>query len=286
MQAISTFDKTILNALSAHIAILDANGAIHETNRAWQRFGEDNGMVIISDASKLNYLDICDSATGDDADYSHQAANGIRRVIQKQIDEFTMEYPCDSPTEKLWFYMRATRIENAQPYCIVVSHENITPLKLAEETIREREAELHLKNMNLEEVNTALKVLLKRREDDRAELEERFVVNIQQLVTSYIEKIKSTPLNDRQKTYLEIIESHLNDIVSPLLQKIAAMHLHLTPQEIQVASLVKAGRTTKEIADILSVSANAIDFHRKNIRNKFGLNHKKTNLRTFLLSMA
>lgn len=283
---ISNFDKTILNALSAHIAILDATGVIHETNQAWQRFGEANGMASAADSIRFNYLDICDAATGEDAVYSHNAAGGIRSVIQGKTAEFAMEYPCHSPTEQLWFYMRATRIEDADPYCVVVSHENITPLKLAEETIRQREAELYLKNQSLEEANTALKVLLKHREEDRQELEERVVINIQQLVTGYVEKMKSTRLDERQKTYLDIIESHLNDIVSPLLQKIAAMHLHLTPQEIQVASLVKAGRTTKEIADILAISSNAVDFHRKNIRKKFGLNHKKTNLRTFLLSMA
>jgi DNA-binding CsgD family transcriptional regulator len=64
------------------------------------------------------------------------------------------------------------------------------------------------------------------------------------------------------------------------------MHLHLTPQEIQVATLVKAGRTTKEISDILSISTNAVDFHRKNIRRKFGLKNQRTNLRSFLMSLS
>lgn len=284
--SISAFDKTILNSLSAHIAILDARGGIRETNRAWQSFGQTNGIEAAVDMVGLNYLDICDAAMGVEADYSHQAAAGIRSVIAREMDEFTMEYPCHSPTREMWFYMRATRVENAEPYFVVVVHEDITSLKLAEETIRQRETELFLKNQNLEEANTALKVLLKHREEDRKELEEKVVVNIEQLVSSYVEKMKSTRLDERQRTYLEIIESHLNDIVSPLLQKIASLHLQLTPQEIQVASLVKAGRSTKEIADILTISTNAVDFHRKNIRKKLGLSHKKTNLRTFLLSMA
>jgi DNA-binding CsgD family transcriptional regulator len=102
----------------------------------------------------------------------------------------------------------------------------------------------------------------------------------------YLEKIGSTRLDARQRAFLDIIEGHLNDVISPFLQRMSTLHLHLTPQEIQVASLVKTGKSTKEIADILGISTNAVDFHRKNIRQKFGLKNQKTNLRSFLMSLA
>lgn len=283
--SIGSFDKTILNALSAHIAILDKTGVILETNQAWNEFAAANDSNIPPDMIGVNYLGVCDTSSGKDSEYSAEAAHGIRGVIDRTIHEFTMEYPCHSPVQQMWFYMRVTRIQKKGPLCVVVSHENITPLKIAEETIRKKEAELEVKTQNLEETNTALKVLLKQREMDKEELEEKVVANVDQLVMTYVEKIKLTRLDERQKTYLHILESHLNDIVSPFLHKASTLNRRLTPQEIQVASLVKAGRTTKEIADILNISSNAVDFHRKHIRRKFGLRNQRINLQSFLMSL-
>ncbi len=282
---IGRFDRTILNSLSAHIAILDRDGIVLETNRAWQQFGAENGLHSSPDNQPVNYLATCDAATGEDGDHARQAALGIRDVIRGHRVEFTMEYPCHSPSRQLWFYMRVTRILGSGPHAAVVSHENITPLKLAEETIRKRETELSRKTRDLEESNTALKVLLKRREEDKQEMEEKIVRNVKQLVLAYVEKLKLTKLDSRQKLYLEILETHLNDIISPFLRNMSALSLQLTPHEIQVAALVKAGRNTKEMAEILSVSTNAIDFHRKNIRKKLGLKNRKTNLQSYLMSL-
>lgn len=282
------YDRTIFDSLSAHIAILDKNGVILDTNRAWSTFGQANDVAGNPAMIRVNYLQVCDAAAADPefGEGSRRAAQGIRAVIGGEFEEFAMDYPCHSPTEKMWFYMRATRVDGPGPYRVVISHENITPLKQAEETIREREGELELKTQSLEEANTALKVLLKQREMDKRDLEEKVVANVRQLVTPYLEKIASTRLDARQKAFLDIIAGHLNDIISPFLHRLSAMHLHLTPQEIQVATLVKAGRTTKEISDILSISTNAVDFHRKNIRRKFGLKNQKTNLRSFLMSLS
>jgi DNA-binding CsgD family transcriptional regulator len=85
---------------------------------------------------------------------------------------------------------------------------------------------------------------------------------------------------------VEIIEAHLNDIISPFLRNLTSAYLNLTPREIEVASLVKEGKTTKEITELLNISATAVDFHRKNLRSKFGIKSKKTNLRSYLTSVS
>ena len=285
---LSAFDRTILDSLSAHIAILDRQGNILETNRAWQRFGQQNELPAEAEATSVNYLEVCDAAANweEEDDYSRQAAQGIRAVIAGELDEFTLDYPCHSPTQKMWFYMRVMRIQPPDVYHALVSHEDITPLKLAEETIKHRERDLEAKSQGLEEANTALKVILRQREEDKRQLEEKVVANVQQMCSPYIEKLGSTRLDARQKAYLDIIGEQLNEIISPFLQKMSSLNLVLTPTELQVASLVKAGRATKEIADILSVTTNAIDFHRKNIRKKLGLSNRKTNLRSYLLSLS
>ncbi len=155
---------------------------------------------------------------------------------------------------------------------------------LLELRVKQRTQELENKTKNIEEVNTALRVLLKKREEDRTILEERMLLNVRELVTPYIQRIRETSLNDRQKGCLDIMESTLNDIVSPFLHKLSLEFLNLTPSEIQVANFVKFGKTTKEIAEVLNLSGKTIEFYRKSIRKKVGITNKSINLRTFLSS--
>jgi len=158
--------------------------------------------------------------------------------------------------------------------------------KSAQDSLVQKEEELKLKSLNLEEANTALKVLLKRGEQDKKELEEKVLSNVRELALPYLEKLKASGLNDKQMTFVQLLESNLNQIVSPFLQKLSSQYLNLTPTEIQVANLVREGKSTKEISDILNISKRAVEFHRNNIRDKLGLKKEKTNLRSYLLSLS
>ena len=88
-----------------------------------------------------------------------------------------------------------------------------------------------------------------------------------------------------QKTYLKIIQTNVDDIISPFARKLSSVYFKLTPKEIQIADLIKQGKTNKEIAEALSSALKTIEFHRANIRKKFGLRKSKANLRTHLLSL-
>jgi DNA-binding NarL/FixJ family response regulator len=158
--------------------------------------------------------------------------------------------------------------------------------KVAEEALKKREQALELKSRSLEEANTALKVLLQHREEDKAALEENVLTNVRKLVLPYIENLKHLGLNENQTTQLNMAEENLKKIVSPFLHNLTSSYLELTPREVQVANLVKEGKTTKEMTEILNISATAVDFHRKNLRTKFGIKHKRTNLMAFLTSLS
>jgi PAS domain S-box-containing protein len=166
----------------------------------------------------------------------------------------------------------------------IESIRDITERRRMEEALRRREEDLEVKSRNLEEVNTALRVLLKHREEDKSELEEKILSNVKKLVVPYVEKLRKSRLSDEQASYVEILDDHIQDILSPFLRNLGTRHLNLTPKEIQVASLIREGRTSKEIAEVLGVSARAVDFHRDNIRIKLGIKNKKANLRSYLLS--
>ncbi len=282
----NAFAQTVINSISAHIAIIDANGVILETNKAWRDFASQGQVVGDITSIGQNYIAICEAATGEEAKDAHNVAKGIRSVINGELDEFLYDYPCHSPDGQHWFYMRAIRMNDSGPLRIVVSHEEITDLKLAEEELRVSKQELESQKVNLEEANIALKVLLRQRDEDKQEMEQKVLTNIKDLVFPYIEKLKRAPLRPKDHTNVEIIETHLNEVISPLLQQLSHLSILLTPQEMQIAALVKDGKTSKEIADVLHVSETTVHFHRKNLRNKLGLKNKATNLRSYLLSLS
>lgn len=163
--------------------------------------------------------------------------------------------------------------------------QEIEERKRAERALRRREKELEAQSSHLEEVNTALRVLLKQREEDKNELGEAVLQNVQELVNPYLQRFLNGRLSTQQKTLARILETNLNNIVSPFINNLKSNLAQLTPVEIRVASLVKEGMTNKEIADILMVSKNTILFHRYNIRTKLGIKNKKINLRSHLLTM-
>lgn len=172
------------------------------------------------------------------------------------------------------------------PAWIVGSLRDISRRKRNEERLRQREEELSIKSRNLEEVNTALKVLLQQRAEDRMEMEANVLTNVKMSILPYIEKLKEDTQSPRQRAYLELIEAQIKEIVSPFLHKLSQGCFDLTSQEIRVADLVKNGYSTKEIAGILCVSIKTVDYHRDNIRKKLDIKNQHTNLRLYLLKLS
>jgi PAS domain S-box-containing protein len=158
-------------------------------------------------------------------------------------------------------------------------------LQKAHDELQEKTIRLEIKKNSLEEFNTAMKVLLKKRDEDKTEVEENVLTNVKELIDPYFEKIKKTKLDDQQRALLSIVESNINEIVSPFTRKMSLKYLNLTPTEIQIANLIRHGSSTKKIAEIMNVSPRTVETHRKNIRKKIGLERKKANLRSHLLSL-
>lgn len=276
--------QVIVDSLSTHVAVLDEHGVIIETNHAWREFGKANGLKAPLSSVGLNYLNICESASEEDQE-SDYIASAIRLVINGELQEFLTQYPCHSPTEKRWYNLRVVPYRSTTENRVIVTHENITPIILAQEKLRIQDEELQTKTAKLEESNIALKVLLEHRERDKTELEHRFVANINELVLPYLDRLEQSPLAAREKTLVNIATHHLQDVISPFLQRLSTMNLLLTPQEVEVATMVRQGKSSQEIADVLNVSVATVSFHRKKLRQKLGLTKTGTNLRTYLLSL-
>jgi PAS domain S-box-containing protein len=158
----------------------------------------------------------------------------------------------------------------------IIAHD-ITERKKAEEELK------HFAE-NLEDANIALRVLMNSRDKDQKEFDGKLQVNINDLVIPYLKKLKAENLDNRNKNYVSILEKNLGDVLSPFMRDIRSAHKNLTPQEIQIVDLIRHGKNTKEIANMLNTSVNTIATHRNNIRKKLNLRNSKINLRSHILS--
>jgi len=154
-----------------------------------------------------------------------------------------------------------------------------------ESKVQERTIDLEARRDELQEVNTALRVVLRQREEDKKTIESQVMLNLEKLVMPSIDRLRKTHLQDSQIDSLQILQTNLEQIVSPYVRKVNSIHLQLTPTELQVADMVKQGLSSKKIATLIHLSPETVGVHRKNIRKKLGLRDQKVNLQTFLTSL-
>jgi PAS domain S-box-containing protein len=161
---------------------------------------------------------------------------------------------------------------------------DITRLKKTEQALKDREEALRRNKKELAEANVALRILLKYRDESIQDLEKKIVSNVKHMVMPYLEKLKRS-VSEKEKAWIRNIESNLDGIVSPLAKKFASKPVGLTPTELEVVDLVRDGNSSKQIAGLLGISQRTVDFHRRNIRKKLGLNKAKVNLRAHLIDL-
>lgn len=152
--------------------------------------------------------------------------------------------------------------------------------------IQELELRLEHKTRELTEVNNALSILLHQGAEARAEHERRIHDNLQRLVLPYLEKIQERGKDQELELYLRVAMANLEKITSTFSLTLSARLDGLTPRELEVAELIKQGRSTKQIATILDLSSRTVEFYRDKLRVKLGIKSKKTNLRSYLSSLA
>ena len=191
--------------------------------------------------------------------------------------EMSAEYP-DGQAHDLLVFKALFHDRNGSVGGLIGANLDITERNQARQQLEEHAEEL--KN-----TNTALRVLLKQVNENKTDMEERILDNFARLISPHLETLEASLANKPQLEYIKIIQENIKKITSSFSQKLSSSYLGLSPREIQVADLVRHGRTNKDSASILNISVNAVEFHRNNLRKKLGIQNRKVNLRTYLLSM-
>ncbi len=256
---------------------IDAKGLIRKVNLAGAGLlGAERGNLIKTKFSGLISPDF------QDIFYFHR-----KRVIETKSNQFCdLELVRENGTP---FYARLETIvvqdRKGKFSQLRTALTDITERKQAEEALLEKEKELENQTQHLEKINTALKVLLAHRDEEKKKIEENVLANVGKLILPYIEKIEGSRIDAGHRAYLIIIKSNLLDLISPFANRLSSKLLNLTPKEIQIADLIKKEKTSKEIGTLMNLSPHAISFHRNNIRKKLGLVNKDINLISYLQSL-
>ncbi len=254
----------ILNTLVDQIAILDESATIIDANVQWQK--------IRPNSIGSNFLQIHEKET------RTPETKAIRQAIQRLIGGDDQPFSCQyENNERQWFSLQVTTFHHDDTSGILVSIRAIQP------TVVNRKTEQNIEQLS--ETNFALNTLLKSREQDRKIQEGAIVSNVQQLIMPYVKRLSEAPIGPQEQTLVRIIEEYLDNIISPFLHHISSLNQQLTPQELKVASLIRQGRSTKEISEALGLSVHGVGFHRKSIRTKLGLTGSGKNLRSQLMAL-
>ncbi len=151
----------------------------------------------------------------------------------------------------------------------------------AAEEVRRAHNELQLERGALQEANIALRAVLARIEDEKKEIKETMLANVDKILMPILHALE-IEVPPAQRAYVELLKHNLEGIVSPFVDTFSKTYLSLTPMEVQICNMIRSGLTTKEIAGLRHVSPATICRHREHVRRKLGLVNKEVNLVTYL----
>jgi PAS domain S-box-containing protein len=272
--------KILFEAAPDAYYLTDLEGNFIDGNRSAERIiGYRKTELIGANYFSLNLL------PPDQIPKAEDSLKRLREGLPSEPREFTLKRKNGS---QFHVEIRSYPVTIAGRKVVLGIARDITRRKKAEASLKKAHALLEQKvkerTRSLEEANTALRVLLREHQTSQKKLEEKMQFNVGKLILPYIDQLKTSRLNERQKILMDIIESNLRDILTSFIGGVPSDQIKLTPTEITVANLVRQGKTTKEIAALNNLSPRTIDGHRNNIRKKLDIRQKDINLRTYLLS--
>lgn len=212
--------------------------------------------------------------------------NAVAALNQGAYAYITKPYNMDEVLATMERALEKQRLDRENRELVERLRSELEERERMEAALREAHEDLKARAGELQETNRAMNVLLKKRERDRDELEANVLENIKGLVLPSLERLRGTALSNEQEAHVTALEEHIRGITTSFVRELSSSYLNLTPMEIQVAGLIRHGSQTKEIAEMLNVSVNTILTHRYKIRSKLGLLNRKTNLRTYLNTLA
>lgn len=278
------FNCGLLDNIAAGVAFLDRNFILKKQNRTYADYLRIYSPFAPEAALGRCYFEYMPGSEQQLVDWFRETRDC--GLVETRYD-YKLRLKYDNSEEMSYWdatvspvYDIVGKITGILIFCL-----DVTPRLKALETAYEFKEQFESTLKKLDSAKTTIKNLLDLKKEIRLEFEERFSLNASDLLLPLIERLHKSHLNREQRSILTLIESVIVDITSKFSSNLNSPSFGLTPREILIAFLIKTGKTSKEIAEMLIVSPASIEFHRANIRKKLHLTNRKVNLRSFLLSL-
>lgn len=245
-------------------------------NAFFKKYGEDK---LARNLIGLSDQDIYSPESADEMN-----KNDTEVMDAGQAREF-VERTGEGEDEKFWLTLKFPIEQQGESVLLGGIALDITQRIRAGEALEERDRELELQKENLERVNNALKVVMEHRQTEMLNKERDTLATLEKLVLPYLHILKTRGLDPEKASYLDIALENLTNVAEEFARRLSTEETLLSPAELKVADLLRHGRTTDEISEMLCISPYTVARHRAGIRKKLELTNKKVNLRTYLKSL-
>ena len=244
----------------------------------------DLNIIVHNQAAATLYGSVAGTLVGMNAVTLHQNIadhlkfeEAVTLADQEGRHEFVLEQQAE---EEICYF--ATTI-----FCIRNQETRKSGFGLIAQNITEqRKAVLALeqKKKEAEDANIALQVMLDQHTRAKESIEEQISMKLQDLVNPYIDLLRQSVSNEKQIETIRIIAAHIDSLTRKFSPRARKIMLKLSPRETMIADLVRQGKTSKDISDLLHISLRTVETYRNNLRKKLGINKKKISLRTYLVA--
>lgn len=278
------FNSKMLDNLPVGLAMYDKNFNLRKTNRTYADYLDAYSPYKAKKALHSNYFDFMPGSESQIGDMFRETRD---QKITGTFQDYELWVRLDTVNQPTYWNANITPAldKKGNSVGIILCCLDVTQKLVALKKARKTEKELLQLINKFNGLKSTLKVMLDLKKEMQAELEERFTGNVHDIVLPLITSLRRDRSRHRNNEILNLIETTLFDMTFSFATKLNAPAFRLTPKEKLIASLIQAGKTTKEISSILTISPASISFHRANLRKKMGLTGQKVNLHSFLSSL-
>ncbi len=202
--------------------------------------------------------------------------------LREQNDQLKNEITTRKKIELQLQQTQANLEQQVQARTAELTH-SVDELQTVLTTLLKREQELQDKNQELQDTNTTLSVVMKRRERELRDIRQEIAAKMIETVLPLLKKAQSK-VSGSARGYMATAQANLLDIFTEQPHDGILIQAKLAPRELQIINYIRQNKSTKEIADLLGLSISTIESYRENIREKLRLKNKKINLKKFLTS--
>ncbi len=251
---------------------------------------DPDGNIVMANPSCLSFFGLCPSNIKEFVRRIHPDDRKIVESVltlddQQTVAADSLTWRCENANgDYVPFEAAVTSITAQKKQYLLIQCRDITSRKVIEEELRATNEKLARDEQVLDEKNSALKEILRQIGDEKEQIKTQIQSNVDRLIVPVLQTLYERA-DETNKSYLRFMESCLNDITSPFINRLEKLYSKLSPREVEICKMIKSGFSSKDIAKTLHISLLTVHKFRQQIRTKLGVNNQQVNLVNHLNSL-